>query len=1011
MTDTHIMLKKEEKEQMGILKSRSLENMVSLNLGSLVALELQGEEDCPTFTYNCEFSNLKRSSSNQDMSLAKKHDLSLSETSSGRFGRQHYSSRGQLASGLTRSASQILPVASSSLFNWNNSSRSDYRRLLATIKKQVDLDLGTFEKICESTRSTLNEHNETECRIYSTLIQISSSIRNFRVVSVDLITLARFFKERIFCLERLRRETAKLQWSQNHFNISPVIKLLFILSKISRVIEEVEFELSEVEEYMTELVADSMPACELSVSNKLQYLDSGSVSRSRSNFREDIAILEDVLEEKPCAYQSESEEGENRSLSVEKRTGEELELCRICERYFSLDVFEQHTICCAKEARFWMKYDELNKKLRQLLSSLNEKLEQNIVSYTQIEREVLFKFLAYLSSVCILLTGLEASYSTLERTVAVSETHTEARGSEMLEVYKSMYRLFFPCFDNILLDRDSCIIERGLSLNASLKTSLESFADDMRNVLEEILNAVQEALELRLRAKEAHIELELDVVQDNCSVDSSECGSCAMSNLTDTCSEDSREDILPKKIGKVEESMYVNLLKKLSSKGSTSSDKAICSEVAESHCNEGSNHCRLCERSTGDSPSPVIVPSINDFNILKPISRGAFGRVYLVKKKKTGDIYALKAISKSEMIRKNLVNQVLAERDILAGVHTSFVVKFFWSFETSDKFFIVMEYVPGGDFYSLLRNVGYLEEHVVKQYLAETVLALEELHSVGVIHRDLKPDNMLITKEGHLKLTDFGLSRLGLLEGSSNIGIQNAFSNVSSVSEKLQKSFSGERDIRKTAHPVGTPDYLAPEILLGAGHSFTVDWWCLGVVGYELLVGYPPFHDDTPSKIFANILNHRLMWPELPITDVMKDFIERLLDSDPLRRLGAKGSVEVKEHPVFSDIIWESILERESCFKPQCYSEDDTSYFVPPKSFCSFHSADQTGGLMEPSRRPSSQSSAVLQSLISKERSSYMNSFVSETQTDFAFRDLDNLEAMNMQVLRERFAKSHLTTE
>ncbi|EME31321.1 serine/threonine protein kinase [Galdieria sulphuraria] len=991
----------EEKEQLGILRSRSLENVGSLSLEPFAVHESQEEEEISKCTDNCKFSSMKRSCSNQDIRLdIKSCELPFCEMPSRRFGHLN-SSRNLFACGLTRSASQILPSVSSSLFNCSNPSRSDYRHLLASMKRQVDLDLITFERICEATRDTLKEKDETERRVYSTLIQISFSIRNFPMVSVDLITLARFFKERISCLERLRRETTKLQWSQNKFNISPVIKLLFILSKISRVVEEVEFELSEVEEYMAELAADSISASDFSISKNSQYLNNASVSRSRLNFQEHVTILEDVLEEKPCAKLLESEERENRSSSVEKRSVEELELCRICERYFSLNVFERHTICCAKEARFWMKYDELNKKLRMFLSSLDEKVKQCISSFTQSEKELFFKFLAYLSSVCILLTGLESSYTKLERTVVVSETHLESCGNEILEVYKNIYRFFFPCFDKVLLDRDSCIIEHGLSLNASLKQSLENFTNDMRSLLEEILNAVKEALDLRRSVKEAHVEPELDLVQDNCSLDSSECGSCTLSNLTDTCSEDSREDLLPKRMAKSDESMYVNLLKKLSSKCSVSS-------AAENQCNEEGNNCRLCDKSIGDSSSPGIVPSINDFYILKPISRGAFGKVYLVKKKKTGDIYALKAINKSEMIRKNLVNQVLAERDILAGVHTSFVVKFFWSFETTDKFFIVMEYVPGGDFYSLLRNVGYLEEHVVKQYLAETVLALEELHSVGVIHRDLKPDNMLITKEGHLKLTDFGLSRLGLLEGSNDIGVQNAFSNVNIVVENVRSSFSDATDIPKSIHPIGTPDYLAPEILLGTGHSFTVDWWCLGVVGYELLVGYPPFHDDTPSKIFANILNHRLMWPELPITDVMKDFIEKLLDSDPLRRLGAKGSVEVKEHPVFFDIEWENILQRESCFKPQCYSEEDTSYFVSPKSFCSFHQSEQTGSLIEASQRPS-RSSAVLQSLISKERFSYMNSFVSETLTDFAFRDLDNLEAMNMQVLRDRFARTHLT--
>jgi len=1004
MDGTSTKLMKKEREQKGLARSRSLENVGSL---SFLTLGDSVEERQHVLDGTDTYEDAKKAWYGQDPLFGSKiYQRPFFELTLGR-NKLVCPSHELCSSGLTRSSSQILPVVSGYRSNWTGAPEVDYRRLLANIKRRVDADLGTFEQVCEHAKSNLKDDDQEERKIYVTLIQVSSSIRNFRVVSVDLVTVVRFFKERILCLERLRQETTKLQWSQNQFNISPVIKLLFILSKISCVLEEVEFEISEVEDYMTELTGNSLSTSDFSLSTQLQYQNSSTTCLSRSNLQKPFAILEDVSEEQPW-QSSESSGQQYPSSSVERTTPEELELCRICERYFSLSTFEQHTIACAAEARFWMKYEDVNKRLRTLLSSLNEKVAHSVFSLTQVEKEILFKFVANLSSVCILLTGLESSCTKLERTLAMSETDIDANGSEMLQVYRNTYRLFFPCYESSLLDRDGCIIEHGLKLNESLKNSLKGFAGDLRSFLDEILDAIQEALELRCSVKDSHVEH--DSVQDSCSTDGSECGSSVISTLTDVCSEDSREDLFPKKIGKYEENLYKSLLKKLSLKCSTGSENDSCSETVENVSNEVSNSFRPCDKFAGDSSSFGTVPSINDFYILKAISRGAFGRVYLVRKKKTGDIYALKAISKSEMIRKNLVNQVLAERDILAGVHTSFVVKFFWSFETNDKFFIVMEYVPGGDFYSLLRNVGYLEEPVVKQYLAETVLALEELHNVGVIHRDLKPDNMLITKEGHLKLTDFGLSRLGLLEGSSNIGVRNPFSNVHVVKDSNQYNLTSEMDNGKAAQPVGTPDYLAPEILLGAGHSFTVDWWCLGIVGYELLVGYPPFHDATPSKIFANILNHRLTWPELPISDTMKDFIKRLLDPDPLQRLGAKGPAEVKQHPIFADIDWENILERDSCFKPQCDSEDDTSYFVSPKPFVSFYSTEYRGNSTNVSQDPASKNSAILQSIISKERAAYMNSFVSETQMDFACRDLDNLEAMNMQVLRER-VKSHGTTE
>lgn len=167
-----------------------------------------------------------------------------------------------------------------------------------------------------------------------------------------------------------------------------------------------------------------------------------------------------------------------------------------------------------------------------------------------------------------------------------------------------------------------------------------------------------------------------------------------------------------------------------------------------------------------DSGRNCLIPSITDFEILKPISRGAFGKVYLARKKTTGDIFAIKAISKTDMLRKNLVARVRAEKDILAGVANPFIVRFFWSFHSQSKLFLVMEYLTGGDMYSLLCNLGFLDEKVSRQYIGEIVLAIEYLHRMNIVHRDIKPDNILIGIDGHIKLTDFGLSRFGVLESN-----------------------------------------------------------------------------------------------------------------------------------------------------------------------------------------------------------------------------------------------------
>mmetsp|Transcript_37451 Transcript_37451/g.149426 ORF Transcript_37451/g.149426 Transcript_37451/m.149426 type:complete len:954 (-) Transcript_37451:1205-4066(-) len=307
----------------------------------------------------------------------------------------------------------------------------------------------------------------------------------------------------------------------------------------------------------------------------------------------------------------------------------------------------------------------------------------------------------------------------------------------------------------------------------------------------------------------------------------------------------------------------------------------------------------------------MLIPCIDDFTILKPISRGAFGSVYLAKKNSTKDLFAIKALSKQDMLRKNLVARVRTEKDILSGVANPFVVRSYWSFESATKLFIVMEYLPGGDMCSLLCNLGFLDLDVSRQYVAEIVLAIEYLHSMNVVHRDLKPDNVLIGKNGHVKLTDFGLSRLGLLE--SNLLNDNPWKQRTGEDTQPAARRFAENALRRVGsmkiaeilaeeEKVGTPDYLAPEILLGQGHSFTVDWWALGVLLYEFLMGIPPFHASTAEGIFENILDSKLDWPVVPdeVDEDGLDLIKRFLDPNPATRLGSQGAEEIRSHPFFA---------------------------------------------------------------------------------------------------------------
>ncbi|XP_020590536.1 probable serine/threonine protein kinase IRE4 isoform X2 [Phalaenopsis equestris] len=323
---------------------------------------------------------------------------------------------------------------------------------------------------------------------------------------------------------------------------------------------------------------------------------------------------------------------------------------------------------------------------------------------------------------------------------------------------------------------------------------------------------------------------------------------------------------------------------------------------------------------------------IDDFDLIKPISRGAFGRVYLARKRRTGDLFAIKVLKKLAMIRKNDVERIVAERNILITVRNPFVVRFYYSFTCRENLYLVMEYLNGGDLYSLLRKVGCLDEDIVRIYIAELVLALDYLHSLGIIHRDLKPDNILIANDGHIKLTDFGMSKIGLINSAIHMSTTISGPAPLDSSESTQQ---GRRESQGSA--VGTPDYLAPEILLGAGHDYAADWWSVGVILFELITGIPPFTARLPEMIFDNILNRKIPWPHIPddMSPEANDLIERLLVQEPALRLGAKGASEVKAHPFFKEIDWENLTLQKAAFIPHPEGEDDTSYFIsrnPPIS-------------------------------------------------------------------------------
>ncbi|XXG51528.1 hypothetical protein AAC387_Pa03g0071 [Persea americana] len=338
-------------------------------------------------------------------------------------------------------------------------------------------------------------------------------------------------------------------------------------------------------------------------------------------------------------------------------------------------------------------------------------------------------------------------------------------------------------------------------------------------------------------------------------------------------------------------------------------------------------------RSSPINPSRKNRTCIEDFEIIKPISRGAFGRVFLARKRVTNDLFAIKVLKKADMIRKNAVESILAERNILISARNPFVVRFFYSFTCKENLYLVMEYLNGGDLYSLLGNLGCLDEDMARVYIAEVVLALEYLHSMNVIHRDLKPDNLLIAHNGHIKLTDFGLSKVGLINSTDDLSGPPVISPSLLGDDELHLSEtqqSQKREERQKQSAVGTPDYLAPEILLGMGHGRTADWWSVGIILFELLVGIPPFNAEHPQKIFHNIMNRDIPWPRVPeeMSYEAYDLINKLLIENPVQRLGATGAGEVKRNPFFRNINWDSLARQKAAFIPVADDAYDTSYFT-----------------------------------------------------------------------------------
>nr|KAJ3418594.1 camp-dependent protein kinase catalytic subunit [Polyrhizophydium stewartii] len=269
--------------------------------------------------------------------------------------------------------------------------------------------------------------------------------------------------------------------------------------------------------------------------------------------------------------------------------------------------------------------------------------------------------------------------------------------------------------------------------------------------------------------------------------------------------------------------------------------------------------------------------TLDDYYIIRRVGKGGFANVFLVRLKgSTGRYYALKAIKKSEVVRLKQEKQIMNEKNILMDLKHGLLVELYHTFQNQTHLFMIMEFVAGGDLFTFLRKSKLFAEPVAKFYICEVIIVLEYLHSKSVVYRDLKPENILLDSTGHIKLADFGFAK---------------------------------RLTTTTSSFCGTPDYIACEIVAAKPYTFTVDWWSLGVLVFELLSGKTPFRADNSEGIYNNIQSGRIQWVS-QITGSIKDLVAGLLDQDPRRRLGARGAGEIKSSKWFADVNWEKIASR-----------------------------------------------------------------------------------------------------
>ncbi|KAM4636122.1 ribosomal protein S6 kinase beta-2 [Discoglossus pictus] len=322
------------------------------------------------------------------------------------------------------------------------------------------------------------------------------------------------------------------------------------------------------------------------------------------------------------------------------------------------------------------------------------------------------------------------------------------------------------------------------------------------------------------------------------------------------------------------------------------------------HCEKSNATCTEYDLSDSSICPGQETLSPQSFQMLRVLGKGSYGKVFQVRKvvgSNTGRIFAMKVLQKAKLVCQAKDTQhATAERNVLESVRHPFIVDLMYAFQTQGKLYLILECLSGGELFMRLEKEGIFMEDTASFYLAEITLALGHLHSLGIIYRDLKPENVMLSAHGHIKLTDFGLCK----ESIHGDSVTHTF--------------------------CGTVEYMAPEILAERGHNRSVDWWSLGVLLFDMLTGSPPFSANNRKKIIDKILKAKPIFPAY-LTPDARDLLRKLLKKNPAHRLGSGPAdvADIQKHHFFRQIDWDELLQckTEPPYSPKLVSEDDASHF------------------------------------------------------------------------------------